>query len=288
MITKFDSSYVGSVDLEDAGYLGKPINDRLVFQRGAGRRHAQDGGLCQADGPAGLQHLLDGRAPFPAGRDGVHPQPADDGDAPLRRDQESQHRLRLQHRADVASAPTGGRLRHGRHPDRRPRDLRHRPRLSHPRGRDLRLAADRPGRQPRAVRGRRRRHLQGLQRGALQPQGQVLHDPARGALSRLHAEGTHPGAAAAAPAGRMLAADPERLAARLRLHGQVRHLGRDRRRLGRGRRRRPAHDGVPRRLSAPRHRAQAGRAPGARLPVLHRRKPRGGHRARPPTSTKRT
>jgi alkanesulfonate monooxygenase SsuD/methylene tetrahydromethanopterin reductase-like flavin-dependent oxidoreductase (luciferase family) len=28
MITKFDSSYVGSVDLEDAGYLGKPINDR--------------------------------------------------------------------------------------------------------------------------------------------------------------------------------------------------------------------------------------------------------------------
>ena len=28
MITKFDSSYVGSVDLEEAGYLGKPINDR--------------------------------------------------------------------------------------------------------------------------------------------------------------------------------------------------------------------------------------------------------------------
>src|SRR3954464_11507184 len=28
MITKFDSSYVGSVDLEDVGYLGKPINER--------------------------------------------------------------------------------------------------------------------------------------------------------------------------------------------------------------------------------------------------------------------
>jgi alkanesulfonate monooxygenase SsuD/methylene tetrahydromethanopterin reductase-like flavin-dependent oxidoreductase (luciferase family) len=28
MITKFDSSYVGSVDLENAGYLGTPINDR--------------------------------------------------------------------------------------------------------------------------------------------------------------------------------------------------------------------------------------------------------------------
>ena len=34
-------------------------------------------------------------------------------------------------------------------------------------------------------------------------------------------------------------------AARLRLHGQARHLGRDRRRLGRRRRGRPAHDGVP-------------------------------------------
>ena len=28
MITKFDSSYVGTVDMEELGYLGKPINDR--------------------------------------------------------------------------------------------------------------------------------------------------------------------------------------------------------------------------------------------------------------------
>ena len=28
MITKFDSSYVGSVDLEKPGYGGTPINDR--------------------------------------------------------------------------------------------------------------------------------------------------------------------------------------------------------------------------------------------------------------------
>ena len=72
--------------------------------------------------------------------------------------------------------------------------------------------------------------------------GTLLHDPARGALSRLHAEGDHAGAAAAAPAGRMLAADPERLGPRLRLHGQARHLRRDRRRLGRRRRGRPAHE----------------------------------------------
>jgi hypothetical protein len=37
--------------------------------------------------------------------------------------------------------------------------------------------------------------------------GQVLDDPARGAISRLDLEGDHPGAGAAAAAGRMLAAD---------------------------------------------------------------------------------
>jgi alkanesulfonate monooxygenase SsuD/methylene tetrahydromethanopterin reductase-like flavin-dependent oxidoreductase (luciferase family) len=45
---------------------------------------------------------------------------------------------------------------------------------------------------------------------------QGKYDPARGAVSRLHLEGDHLGAGAAAAAGRMLAADPERLRARLR------------------------------------------------------------------------
>ena len=73
-----------------------------------------------------LQRLLDGRAPFPARRHRVHPQRADDGAAPRARDQEHQDRLRLQHRADVASAAAGRGLRHGRHPHRRPRHLRRR------------------------------------------------------------------------------------------------------------------------------------------------------------------
>jgi hypothetical protein len=46
--------------------------------------------------------------------------------------------LRLQHRADVASAAAGRRLRDGRHPHRRAGHLRRRARQSHPRGRDLR------------------------------------------------------------------------------------------------------------------------------------------------------
>jgi alkanesulfonate monooxygenase SsuD/methylene tetrahydromethanopterin reductase-like flavin-dependent oxidoreductase (luciferase family) len=60
--------------------------------------------------------------------------------------------------------------------------------------------------------------------------------PPEGAVSRLHLEGDHLGAGAGAAAGRMLAADPERLRARLRLHGEIRRQRRDRRRLGRRRR----------------------------------------------------
>ena len=141
----------------------------------------------------------------------------------------------------------------------------------------VRRAADRPERQPRNVRGRRRHPVQGVRGQAVLAQGQVLHDPAGGAVSRLHAEGDHPGAGAGAPAGRMLAADPERLRPRLRLHGQARHLRRHRRRLRRGRRGRAAHDRVPGRLCPPRHQARTRRAPRARLPVPHREEPRGRH-----------
>ena len=60
--------------------------------------------------------------------------------------------------------------------------------------------------------------------------------PPRGAVSRLHAEGTDTGAAAGAAAGGMLAADPGRHRARAGIHGEARHPGHGRRRLGRGRR----------------------------------------------------
>ena len=126
------------------------------------------------------------------------------------RDQEHQDRLRLQHRADVAPAAAGRGLRHRRHPDRRPRRLRRRARLPHPRGRDVRLAAARPGGQPRALRGAGRHHLQGVQQRALLAPGQALHAAARGAVSRLRPQGADRRAAAVAAAGRMLAADPGR------------------------------------------------------------------------------
>ena len=69
---------------------------------------------------------------------------------------------------------------------------------------------------------------------------------------------------------RVLAADPGRHGPRARLHGEARHEGHDRRRRGRGRRHGQRHPRLPRRLRAHRHRQGAGRGPQRRLPVLHR------------------
>ena len=41
MITKFDSSYFGTVDMENLGYAGTPINERSYSQEELARRAAQ-------------------------------------------------------------------------------------------------------------------------------------------------------------------------------------------------------------------------------------------------------
>ena len=224
MITKFDSSYVGSIDLENLGYGGTPINDRRYpNEELAGVLHKAVAMAKQMDRlgyntfwmaehhfqPEGTEcipnllmmalHLTHVTKNLKIGC-GFNIVPM-------------WHPLRLAEDYAMADILTGGRVIFGVGRGYHTREVE-----------TLRRAADRPGGQPRAVRGTGRHHLQGVQRGALLPQGQALHDAARGALSRLHAEGAHPGAAPDAPAGRMLAADPERLGARLRLHGQARHL----------------------------------------------------------------
>src|SRR5262249_6969565 len=62
----------------------------------------------------------------------------------------------------------------------------------------------------------------------------VLHAAARGALSRLHPQRTHPRPATFQAAGRVLATYPGRLDARARVHGQARYPGHGKRWLGRG------------------------------------------------------
>src|SRR6266481_657250 len=104
MITKFDSSYYGTADMENLGYAGTPINDRRYSKEELAKAMHKVGGLRQVHGRARLRYVLDGRAPFSARRDGINPEPADDGDASVRRDQEPEDRLRLQYRADVAPA----------------------------------------------------------------------------------------------------------------------------------------------------------------------------------------
>ena len=165
MITKFDSLYAGHADLDNVGYGGTPINERRFSN--AHLATALSKAEAMAKLMDGLGYNCFWMAEHHFQREGTEciPNNLMMARAPRAPNQEHQDRLRLQHHADVAPAAAGGGLRDGRHPHRRPRRLRRRPRLSHARGRDLRLAAARPGGQPRAVRGAGRHHLQGLQRG---------------------------------------------------------------------------------------------------------------------------
>ena len=81
MITKFDSLFAGHVDLDNVGYAGTPINDRR-YDNAHLSTALQGAGHGAARWMAWLQHILDGRAPLPARRDGVHPERAADGAAP--------------------------------------------------------------------------------------------------------------------------------------------------------------------------------------------------------------
>ena len=216
---------------------------------------------------------MDGRAPLPAGGDGDAAEYYSPGDAPGALHRTAEDRHRLQHRPHVAPAASRRGLRGGRFPVERPGDLWRRPGLPYAGGRDVRLPSDGPGRQSRAVRRRRRGHFQGVQQRAFLPQGQEFHDPARRPVSRLRLEGNHAGAAPAAPAGGMLAADSGRLDARAGIHGQARHSGHGRRRFGRGRHCPEAGQRLDRSTQKDReHRYHPWRTAGDRLPVPHREK----------------
>ena len=116
MITKFDSLYAGHVDLDNVGYGGTPINDRRYSNEHLATALDKAQAMAELMDRPRLQRILDGGAPFPARRHRVHSQRADDGAAPDARHQEPEDRLRLQHRADVASAAPRRGLRDGGHP----------------------------------------------------------------------------------------------------------------------------------------------------------------------------
>ena len=163
----------------------------------------------------------------------MHPQPPDGGGASRACDEDAEDRLRLQHRADVASAAAGRGFRHRRHPDQGPHHVRRRPRLSHPRGRDLRRADARPG-TPTASCSRSRSRSSSRR-------STTSASRTRASTTRCRREVPYRGyelkelTLVPRPIHlpvEMLAADRQRQPARARLHGQARHQGRGRRRRG--------------------------------------------------------
>ena len=166
----------------------------VLLERPAHHSVRQDRSHVYADGRPGIRRLLDGGAPLPAGGVRVHPEhpPAQRPSGPPH--QADQVRVRIQHRADVAPAADGRGLRHSRHSHRRQGDLRRRTRIPHPRGRGVRRPHAQPRREPRSVRRAGGGDLQVLQQRVVLAPRQVLHDPSRGAIQRLHAQGDHPGA----------------------------------------------------------------------------------------------
>ena len=102
MITKFDSSYYGTVDMENLGYAGTPINERRYSQAELGGALHKVVEYAKCMDERGYDTFWMAEQPFPAGRHGADPESADDGDALVRGDEEPAHRLRLQRRADAA------------------------------------------------------------------------------------------------------------------------------------------------------------------------------------------
>ena len=276
MITKFDSLFAGHIDMDNVGYGGTPVNDRRF-------PNEQLAGVF--DKAQAMAQLMD-RVGYNAFWMAEHHFQHEGYECIPNVLMMALHLAHVTKRLKIGCGfnitPMWHPLRlaedyrDGGHPDRRARHLRGRARLSHARGRNLRLAAARPAGQPRALRRAGRHHLQGVQRGIVLASRQALHLAARGAVSRLHAQGADPGAPAVAAPGRVLAADPGRHGARHGFHGKAWDPGADRRRLGRGRghaqgRARVAGGACPARPAS-----RTGRAAVFRLPLLPRRKPRAG------------
>ena len=171
MITKFDSLFAGHVDIENVGYGGIPVNDRRYPNEHLATVFDKAQAMAQLMDRLGYNTFWMAEHHFQHEGYECIPNVLDDGAAPGPCDPANPHRLRLQHHPDVASPTTGRGLRHRRYPERRAHHLWRRPRLSHPRGRDLRRAIARPAGQPRAVRRAGRHHLQGVQQRNPSPIG---------------------------------------------------------------------------------------------------------------------
>ena len=228
MIKKFATVYAGHVDLPDRGQDATPANERRFSNAHLASVFDKTEAIARVMDEGGWDTLWMAEHHFQQEGYEVIPNLLMAAVHLCHLTKTPQDRLRLQHRADVASAAAGRGFRLRRHHDQGAHHLRRRPRLPYARGGNLRRADDRPERQSRAVRGAGRDHLQGVRQRAVLAQGQALHAAARSAVSRLHAEGPDLGAASGSSAGGVLAAGGQRIGARARLHGEAQHQGRGR------------------------------------------------------------
>src|SRR5437667_12785430 len=274
MITKFDSSYYGSVDMENLGYTGTPINERRYSKEqlaGALRKVVAYAKCMDERGyntfwmaehhfqPEGTElipnllmmamHLCGVTRNLKIGC-GFNIVPM-------------WHPLRLAEDYAMADILTGGRVIFGVGRGYHTREVET---FGNP------LIDQNANREMfeegveilfKAFEGKPFSH-----------KGKYYTIPARSAVSRLHPEGDHVGAGAGAAAGRMLAADPERLRPRVRVHGEILYQRRDRRWFVRRWGGRAAHARFPGGLCPARHQARTRRAAGARLPIPHLVEPR--------------
>ena len=226
MITRFSTLYVGHIELEGCGLDGVPADDRRYPNARLIEAFDSAAAVAQAADALGYETFWLAEHHFQhEGWECIPNIPMLAVDLAHRT-----RRVRIGCAFNVvpglASAAAGRGLRGRRHPDEGPRGLRRGPWIPQPRSRELRQPhAGRRG-QSRALRGAGGGDPEGAARGVVLAPGQALHDPARGAVSRLHAEGDLAGAAPAAPAGGGVAAHRERRGARARVHGPPRHQGR--------------------------------------------------------------
>src|SRR5580704_6073316 len=154
MITKFDSSYYGTADMENLGYAGTPINERRYSKEQLAKALHKVVAYAKCMDERGFNTFWMAEHHFqPEGTELIP--------------NLLMMAMHLVNQTKNLKIGCGFNVVPMWHPLRRAGDLRRRARLPHPRGRELRRAADQPGRQSRDVRGRRRRAVQGVQRQAV-------------------------------------------------------------------------------------------------------------------------
>ena len=131
MIDKFSTVYAGHVDLGDMGQQATPANERRYSNEHLASVFAKTEAIARCMDEHGYRTLWLAEHHFQHEGYECLPNILMVGVHLAHLTTRLRTGLRLQHRADVASAPARGGLRHRGHPDGRTRRLRRGPRLSH-------------------------------------------------------------------------------------------------------------------------------------------------------------